>query len=219
MADFYLDTREGPGISYDFSIEYEQLKNIGKNPDGLEKFLYFSTTPWTSLKQTFQYIGTKSFWDEKIESMKNDYFRLASSNTGIYIDSVSVDDKLIINNLEYYSGSISQTDYRNSIGIFPSVYNLVEINSGNYPVNGHFTEQHFKSNLERKSLLSAPNYGEIITKTYTSAEPQDFIGEEKTIAGITGIISSVSSSNERYINGIKVKDYNVQLSANLATDV
>lgn len=219
MTEFYLDTRNGPGISYDFNVQYEQLKPIGFHSDGLEKFLYFSATPWTSLKQTFQYIGKKSFWDKKIEAMKTDYFRSANSYTGIFIDSVNVGEKLVINNEVYYSGSLTQTDYRNSIGIFPPVYNLIEINSGDYPISGHFTEQHFKSSLERKSLLSAPNYGEIITKTYTSATPQDIIGEQKTIAGIFGTISSVSSSNERYINGTKVKDYNVRLSANVATNV
>lgn len=219
MTDFYLDTRDGSGITNDFSIEYEQLRSIGKHEDGLEKFLYFSITPWTSLKQTFQYIGKKSFWDEKVENMKSDYFRLANSYTGIFIDSVNIGEKLVINNEVYYSGSITQTNYRNSVGIFPTVYNLIEINSGDYPISGHYTELHYKSSLERKSLLSAPNFGEKITKTYTSAEPQDFIGEQKTIAGIQGIISSVSSSNERYINGIKVKDYSVQLSSNIAINV
>lgn len=214
----FLDTRNGIGYSKSINIEYESLKNIGKSADGLDLFIYFDKIPWISVKTTYEYIADESFWNNAIEKMKTDYLALLKNQSGIYTESVNVGSKLVLNNEVHYDGSITETDYRSSIGTFPSTYNLFEYSSGNYSVAGHW-DDNGRSGLHRKAYFNSLYYGKIAYRNYTSTSAKETIGESTTIAGVSGIVSSINSSNERYINGVIVKDFSIQLSATTGTPI
>lgn len=212
------DTRNGLGYTKTFQIQYEGLKNIGKNEEGIDKFIYFEQVPWVLIKTTWQKIAEESFWKTKIEEMKTDYERLAISNTGVFIDSVNVGEKLIIDGIEHFAGSYSETDYRNGVGNFPAIYNLFEWSGGQASPAG-FWDDNSRSNFHGQAFFNSPVFGEIANKTYTAEIAEDTIGEKKTIAGVDGIVSSVSKSNPRLINNKLVYDFSVQLSAQKGSSI
>lgn len=215
-----LDTRNGLGYSKTFQIQYEGLKNLRKDPNGFDLFVYFTKVPWTIAKVTWNYIAPENYWADKIEQMKQDYIRIGNSSTGEFIESVNVGERLIIDGEEHFSGSYSLSDYRNGIGTFPAIYNLFEYSTGNVSPAGYWDDNgRGTDGLFKKAFFNNPYFGKTATKTYTAETPDDTIGEKKTIAGLFGTISSVAQSNPRYINNILVHDYNVTLSADLGTRI
>lgn len=212
------DTRNGLGYSKSFQIQYEGLKNLGKSPDGLDKFIYFTKVPWIIVKTTRQKIAQESYWNQLIEKMKSDYKDLANGSTGIYIESVNVGEQLIIDGVSHYAGSYVEADYRNAVGDLPTPYNLLEWSGGQASPSG-FWDDNGRSNLHGRAFFNSPVFGEVGYKSYTDIEAKESIGEKATIAGVNGIVSNVSRSNPRLINNVLVYDFSVQVYAGSGTSI
>lgn len=193
------DIRNGIGYSKSVEIQYEYLKQLGKTSDGFDNFLYFDKVPWMIKKTTLFKIEELSFWEKKEEDLKNDQKALAETFSGTFLESVNVNEKLIIGGKTYYAGSYTEASYEGLPSTLPPKLNLFEWSGGQVSPAGFFD-----TGSSSSIMFSSRSFSEIFYRSYTAQKPDEKVG----IGGVT----SVNKTNPRYINGKLYYDIAVQIT-------
>lgn len=209
------DTRNGYGESVQFQIQYENFKNIG-TIDGVPSQIYIEQVPWILEKRTYQFIGPDTFWEGKISEMEQSYQDFAINQVGMLLESVSPREKLIIDGDVHYAGSYTEAYYLGIKGTLPSQFNLFEYSTGSVSPSGYWSGV---SGPIGAAIFSSEFFSETATRTYTATAPTEVVGQNASIAGISGIITNVSTSNPRYIGGSLYYNISVQLTSQIGSKI
>lgn len=210
-----LDKRNGLGYSVSLQLSYEAEKKIGTTPDGMDRFVSFTKVPYYTKKTTFNIIATPGDWDSLFSDMETETLAYATTQTGTYIDSVSPGSRLFIAGKEYYDGTYSES-FISGTKSSATPSKKFATRSGSVSVGGHWQGD---GAIFGKMFFTTTNYGEQATETYTASSAGVAIGDTKSIAGVTGIVTAVNQQNPREINGTVVYDYSVTVSSSKGTSL
>ena len=211
-----LDKRNGLGYSVSLQLSYEAEKKIGTTVDGIDRFVSFTKVPYYTKKTTFNIIAKPDEWDGLFSDMETETLAFATTQTGTYIESVNPGSRLFLKGEEYYDGTYVETYVSGVKNTGAPPNKKFATRSGSVSVGGHWQGD---GSIYKKMFFTTTNYGEQATETFTASSAGATMGDTRTIAGVTGLVTAVNQQNPREINGVIVYDYTITVSASKGTSI
>lgn len=190
--DYYIDNRNGLGVSYSYEIQKENLRPAGKTASGIDKFIYIANSPLIIKKISENFIGTEEFWNNKIDEMINAYESITDIQTGLYVESINVNDGyFIIDGTEYFAGTISSTDFGSAdLSAPPDEFKIVESGSASVAPSGYMPTSKKAYFSNRFAAKTISRNSTMLLERAQSLEP-----------GGNPVLTAASFSNLREISG------------------
>lgn len=203
-----LDTRNGIGYSISIETQMEVEKSIGVNTLGIPRFLYIANAPQIIKKTTYNVIATGSEWSSFISTIANNYKSISTAPIGLFTESANPSGgRIIIDKTEYFQGTYVEADYSNlDISNPPDEYKILINDSASISPSGFLPNG--------TSYYSTNQFGKTFTRTSTislSKSNQYKVGS-LNVDKPSGLITSKSLSNQRYIGSNLYVDMSLQIA-------
>jgi hypothetical protein len=200
ISGHILDDRSSLGYNLSFELQTDPLKNMGKNGDGFDRFIYISKVPSLLFTVSANILATESGWISLLASVETDYEKTSQLSTleGLYLEEANPSSGyFIINNTEYFGGSVSGTYYPKSItgGAPPDEFKIVEGSSASVSPSGYlsdgrayYSSEYAPETLTRNSTMSLEStksiqllkggpYGGYLLTSHSYSNPREISGK------------------------------------------